>query len=684
MKVDEERLTKLLEGNRQFVVPIYQRTYDWHDLHCKQLYDDIVEVGSSEDDLTHFIGAITYHSPREAIQPVSRHQLIDGQQRITTLMLLLVALKHVFKEQVDEQQSAMIDQLLYNNRIVPEHGERHLKMRLNEDDRVVFDEILKSGQTNHTGNISANYNWLCKQMEEHQSVGILDVIWRGIQRLTTVHIEIGDRDNAQRIFESMNSTGLDLSKTDLIQNFLLMTDDLEWQDDVFKKYWLPMEKIFGDNLSKFDDYFRCYLIMKRRSTVKRKQVYYEFKKYSKQLNKKDLLVDLLKHAELYAMLALDKRHSSDRLEKLLANIRSLDTDVADPLLLNILNDHEVDRIDEDSASELFELIDSYLLRCAVVGTTKNLNRAIPVVMSQIQTDDYFASVRDAIMKRAGRDRFPSDPVFEKSLIEKEFYRQDATSEYIVKRLAQNYQGKDVIKFDELEFEHIMPQTLSDKWKEYLGDTYDEIHDQCLRKIGNLTWVEENQSLSNALFVEKQKLYKLSAVKMTTMLLAYQNWTGIDVDHRSRELAGKAIKIWKYPGGYHTLPIEDESTLLEQSHLESTEKENLWDELKKRILAACPGAVFAMTRTYANFKYKTPGSDKYDIICSINALKFKIYVVYNTTATEGVIDTSNFVEDITGVGHLGIGHMRSTVYSSEDASRAIDLVKALWRSKHSMK
>lgn len=683
MKVDEERLTKLLEGNRQFVVPIYQRTYDWHDFHCKQLYDDIVEVGSSEDDLTHFIGAITYHSPHEAIQPVSRHQLIDGQQRITTLMLLLVALKRVFKEQVDEQQSAMIEQLLYNV-IVPEHGERHLKMRLNEDDRVEFEEILKSGQAHRTGNIHANYNWLCKQLEENKSDSTLDVIWRGIQRLTTVHIEIGDRDNAQRIFESMNSTGLDLSKTDLIQNFLLMTDKLEWQNDVYKKYWLPMEKIFKDNLSRFDDYFRCYLIMKKCSTVTKKQVYYEFKKYSKYLGKKDLLADLLKHAELYAMLTLNKRHGSDRLENLLANIRSQDTDVADPLLLKILNDYEDGRIDEDSASDLFELIDSYLLRCAVVGTTKNLNRAIPVVMSQLDTDNYLVSVRDAIMKRTGRDRFPSNPAFEKSLIEKEFYRQDATSEYIVKRLAQKYQGRNIIKFDELEFEHIMPQTLSEKWKKYLGDAYDEIHDQCLRKIGNLTLVEENQSLSNSIFKEKQKLYKDSVVKMTTNLVAYENWVAVDVDHRSRELANKAIGIWKYPEGYRDLPIENESYALEQSHLELTEKVDLWHELKKRILVACPGTVFAMTRTYANFKYKAPTSNKYDIICSIKALKFKIYIVYSTTATEGVINTSDFVEDMTGVGHLGIGNLRSAVYSSEDASKAVDLVKTLWRSKHSMK
>ena len=683
MKVDEERLTKLLEGNRQFVVPIYQRTYDWHDFHCKQLYDDIAEVGSSEDDLTHFIGAITYHSPREAIQPVSRHQLIDGQQRITTLMLLLVALKRVFKEQIDEQQSAMIEQLL-SNVIVPEHGERRLKMRLNEDDGVEFEEILKSGHAHHGGNIYANYKWLCKQLEENKSDATLDIIWRGIQRLTTVHIEIGDRDNAQRIFESMNSTGLDLSKTDLIQNFLLMTDDLDWQNDVHKKYWLPMEKIFKENVSKFDDYFRCYLIMKKQSTVTRKQVYYEFKKYSKQLKKNDLLFDLLKHAKLYAMLTLGERHSYDHIEKLLVNIRSQDTDVADPLLLKILNDYEDARIDEVGVSELLELIDSYLLRCAVVGTTKNLNRAIPVVMSQLNTGDYLASVRDAIMKRTGRDRFPLNSTFEKSLIEKEFYRQDATSDYIVRRLAQNYQGKHIINFDELEFEHIMPQTLSSKWKEYLGNAYEEIHDQCLRKIGNLTLVEENQSLSNALFGEKQKLYKDSAVKMTTNLTAYENWAAIDVEDRSRELASKAIEIWKYPEGYRDLPIADESDVLEQNHLESTEKVDLWHELKKRILVACPGIVFAMTRTYANFKYKTPNSNKYEIICSINALKFKIYIVYNTTATEGVINTSDFVEDITRVGHLGIGDLRSAVYSSEDASKAVDLVKALWRHKHSMK
>lgn len=682
LKVDEVRLTKLLEGNRQFVVPIYQRTYDWYNVHCKQLYDDIVEVGNAEDNLTHFIGAITYHSPHEAIQPVSRHQLIDGQQRITTLMLLLVALKRVFKEQISKQQSAMIDQLMYNA-IEPEHSKRHLKIRLNDDDRLEFEEILKSGQAHRPKNIHANYNWLCKQLEQSKNTRSLGVILRGIQRLTIVHIEIGDQDNAQRIFESMNSTGLDLSKTDLIQNFLLMANDPEWQNLVYEKYWLPMEKIFEGNLAKFDNYFRCYLIMKNRSNVTKKQVYYEFKKYSKQLEKKDLLVDLLRHAKLYDILALGKPHSSDRLNEALTNIRSQDTDVADPLLLKTLNDYEDGLIDEESAIGLFELVDSYLLRCTVVGTAKNLNRAIPVVMSELNTDNYIASIRDAIMKRTGRDRFPSNTVFEKSLTEKEFYRSDAASEYIINRIAHKYQGKDIIKFGELEFEHIMPQTLSNKWKECLGDAYEKIHDLYLRKIGNITLVEENQSLSNNSFDEKQKLYKDSAVKMTIILSAYKNWTAVDIDHRSRELADKAIRIWPYPEGYRDRPIDDESTTLEQSHLTLTEKADLWHELKKRILDACPGTIFAMTRTYANFKYKAPSSNKYGIICSINAHKFKIYVVYNTTATEGVINTSDFVEDITR-GHLGIGNLRSTVYSSEEASKATELVKSLWRSKHSMK
>ena len=672
MEAHESRLIDLLAGSHQFVVPIYQRTYDWDKEHCRQLYDDIVQVGLGDSDSTHFLGAITFYTPKQPIVDTRQHHLIDGQQRITTFMLLLAALKRELRDQIP--QPTPINQLY--NTVEPKYSDKYLKMKLTQDDNRAFEEILKHGQTTRSGSIRTNYELFCKWVSKDHPSNNFNIIWKGIQKLTIVYIVTNDQDNAQRIFESMNSTGLDLSTTDLVQNYLLMQGNPDWQQKVYSDYWHPLEEIFADDGDNFDGYLHCYLTMKQRQYIMKKKLYKKFKEYAKQ-RANDVMPDLYQYARHYACLLYPKEYksSSTKLNKLIKHIHDQNTDVVHPLLLKILNDYETGLIREEAAIELFTFVDSYLFRCTITGTTKNLNRAIPVIMLKLDENNYVNSIKDAVLGRAGRDRFPPDPVFKRSFKEKEFYQNDRVSRYALERLTEKYQGSGALNLSEYQIEHIMPQTLSNEWKEALGDDYDEIHNLSLRKIGNLTLTEENQVLGNNLFTEKQKMYAKSVVKMTaTLSTDYGQWTKTEINSRTERLAEDAIKVWKYPEGYSPDSQngrDDEE--LEQDHLDGRNVDELWFDLKKNILTQFPGTVFEMWQKYANFKIFNSASGKYQLICSIQALKSKIYVVYNTRLSDGIIEVSDFVDDVSKVGHLGTGELRSKIYTDDDISNAINLI-----------
>lgn len=681
MEARESHLRELLAGNLQFTVPIYQRTYDWGKEHCRQLYDDVVQAGRSDSDPAHFMGAITYYTPKQAIANINRHQLIDGQQRITTFMLLLVALKRELHDQI-EQPPKLIDQILYND-IESKDSNKYLKMKLTQKDNSTFEEILKNGHTTRSGSIRTNYELFCKWISQDRTPNSFDVIWKGIQKLTIVHIAANDQDNAQRIFESMNSTGLDLSTTDLVQNHLLMHGDLDWQNKAYNDYWHPMEELFTDSRDDFDNYLHCYLTMKQRLSITKKQLYKKFKEYAKQ-DPDNILPDLYQHAKYYACLLHPKKYksSSKKLNKEIEYICDQNPEVAHPLLLKILNDYESRLIDENAAIELFVLIDSYLLRCAVAGTSKNLNRAIPVIMSKLNKSNYASSVKDAILERRGKDRFPDDLVFKRAFTAKEFYQKDRILRYILKRLTEEYQGPSASNLSPFQIEHIMPQTLSAEWKKVLGDDHKEIHNEHLHRIGNLTLSEDNPALGNNPFSVKQKIYATSVLKMTSVLSTdYNQWTETEITSRSKRLADDATKVWKLPKGHSSDYLNgNDDEELEQDHLDGTNVATLWHDLKKRILDQFPETVFEMWQKYANFKVFNPASGKYHLICSIRALKCKIYVIYNTRLSDRIIEVSDFVDDVSKVGHLGTGDLCSKIYGDDDISKAMNLINRVVQQK----
>ena len=488
-------LTKMLKADIQFQVPIYQRTYDWTEENIRQLFYDIVSAGRDRKQRYHFIGAITCVPLRAEIGEVDRYQVIDGQQRITSLMLLLRALRDTLEG--SEVTGGRINQLLFNTN-ERNDGSNYYKAVLLDDDDRTFREIMKDGTASRPSNLAANFRAFAVWLKGQDA----DSVWYGIQSLNAVMITIDEKDDAQAIFESMNSTGLNLSPTDMIQNYMLMAKDPAWQGRIYKEYWLPMERRFAGNGREFDEFFRCYLMKEGGEFISRANVYREFKKHMAGRERDEEIGKMEKHSQYYHIMRAPQ--DSDHVLRMeIANIQRQDTNVANPLLLRLIADHEAHRIDKEDAQKVLQLIDSYLVRSYVCGTLKGGNRFFPELIKRIDEKRYAESVEEALMPRAMTRRFPSDETFRNQLEHFPLYMSRAVCKYVLFRL-EHGRGKEQMEWDDIQIEHVMPQTLDEGWRADLGAGWRETHERYVHTIGNLTLTGYNSELGNKIFAEKRK------------------------------------------------------------------------------------------------------------------------------------------------------------------------------------
>ena len=681
LQTNHKSLNKILEPNVQFEVPIYQRTYDWGKKHCKQLYDDIVKVGNAKQEQLHFIGATTYVG--ETTMPdvdVSYYQIIDGQQRLTTLMLLLRALRESLDKPTEFVTEQKINQLLFNVN-ESEDGTNYYKLILTEDDDKILKDIMKDGYSESSNNITANFKYFISCLREDDTNP--DIVWRGIRRLTMVQILIDEKDNAQAIFESMNSTGLDLSETDMIQNYLLMSERPEWQKTIYQKYWHPMEKRFGEEQNEhFEDFIRNYLTMHRGKTVSKREMYEYFKTHMINRDKEEEIKKMHKYSEYYANLIDMLPHSSDRLNPVIKHIHDQDTNVANSLLLKLLADHADKIITEEECEQGFVLIDSYLLRCHVCDMSKGGNKLFPEIIPKIVESDYVKSIEKVIMAKTGNRKFPRDITFKENLERLQLYTNRIMCKYMLVRL-EHAKSKEKLDTDNLTIEHIMPQTLTTEWKNELGRDYEYIHEKYLHTIGNLTITGYNSDIGNESFSNKRDMYENSNVMLTREISEYKIWDDDKITERTQSLSEQAVQIWKCPTGHDSEGQNPEiiydNEMYEDEYLDGKDVTELWNTLKEKIQLSCDGPMFRMKKLYGSFRLSTTDS-KSIVICSFEARRNKIILTYNTKLGDNILSPSGFVRDISNIGHYGAGHLSSTIMSTDDIGRAVDLVKIIYDDK----
>lgn len=566
LQAGETTLNKLLNTSRQFIVPIFQRNYSWQKSQYEQLWFDILRASKFKEKQNHFIGSIVYI---DMGTPAGRPQqllLIDGQQRLTTISILLCAIKdYVQKFNLETKLinlAKIKNQFLYNS---DEIDEDRYKLLLNVQDKETYIKLIDNTiftVNKPATNIIKCYEFFYERIEDFiKQHGQIDEIYAGIFKLSLVSISLDkDSDNPQMIFESMNSTGKDLSQTDLLRNYLLMDLTPEKQTRLYKTYWKPMEELFGEDIykndvNKFDYFIRDFLTLKSDTgyICKINNVYENFKRYYLDNNceKFAVLKDLFTYAKYYACIDL-LQENDDELKLYWQEFKKLDSHVVYPFLLKLYDDYSRQTLIKEDFKKILQVVISYLWRRAICEIpTNSLSKTFATLYQAVDKEDYVNSIIKAFVFKSSYKRFPSDYEVREKLQTKDIYHF-RLRKYLLEAL-ENYYHKEPIDLNTANYtiEHIMPQNIEHNlsWQQMLGEDWQEVHSLYLHTLGNLTITGYNAEMSNKSFVEKvngESGFKHSHLKLNESIAQSDVWNKKAIQRRTNILTDIILKIWKYP------------------------------------------------------------------------------------------------------------------------------------------
>lgn len=557
MKAEGVYLSKLLRSPQaQFTIPIYQRPYSWKTYHCKQLWEDILSAGVNANAPAHFIGPIVYieEKPNQASQ-MSEYLVIDGQQRLTTVMLILEALaRKVGDNEVEGLSAEKIRNYYLTNPF--EKGDDKYKMLLKDTDKDSLKAVVEHREesTRQSLHIGSNFDWFRSRINglDDDEVGVL---CRGLNKLTIVDISLRRPDDEpQRIFESMNSTGYDLSQADLIRNYVLMGLDRDAQNKLYGDQWRPMEDYFGQKGydDHFDKFMRHYLTMKNGNIPDESGIYKEFKKHARvsDTDTYKLVEDMREFAGYYCAVVLDKEQD-EALAKAFHDLAELGTAVpAYPLLLHLYRDYRHKLLTGTALAEIVRLLESFVFRRAVCRLPSNShNKVFLAALDKYKKDRRAETIQDHLLEQHDNYNFPSDEDFESGFTA----HRDRRSKYWLYRLENDDRREAISKADyngrQYTIEHIMPRKLTNEWRDSLGSQHERIHEQLLDSPGNITLTGYNTKYSNKSFAFKRDTdggFKESPLKINKNLADADVWDEEAIKDRAALLAKMAVGVWKYP------------------------------------------------------------------------------------------------------------------------------------------
>lgn len=556
MDAGKVNLLYFLSQNQQLSIPIYQRKYSWTDKECKQLLEDILRVGES-DEPNHFIGSIVYLNQKGHIaSPINKLMIIDGQQRITTLTLLISAIADYLFMNPDEKIMSpenLISYYLLNDREV---GETRYKLILTQDDRntlikiidyLEIDDEIPFDEDDST-RIRENYEFFKKRVNEDN----IETLFNGLNKLVIIFVALEHNvDNPQLIFESLNSTGLELSQADLIRNFILMGLLPDEQKKLYNDYWHKIEILFERNNGNFDKFIRDYLTVKTDKVPVFRNVYSDFKKYSAQKDVHGLVKDIHKYAFYFKSIAFGGEENP-KLKDALDSLRSMGYDVTDPFMLHLYRDYKEGKLSTDEFCEIITYTESYLLRRLICSIpTPSLNKTFAGMYNQLDTSNYLNSYKEVLLAKDNYQRMPDNREFAANFRLRDIYNlRSKNRDYIFDKF-ENWGSKEKTNIHSYTIEHIVPQNpeLSQEWRDALGENWREIQKTYLHTIGNLTLTGYNSTLSDRSFTEKRDIeggFRLSAIRLNVKLQDLETWNEQEIKKRTDRLIDKAINIWPYP------------------------------------------------------------------------------------------------------------------------------------------
>lgn len=566
MKASEINLNRFLsQTDTQFVIPVYQRNYDWTEAQCVQLLNDILAAGAGEKINAHFIGSIVYiHDDVYSASGIRELSIIDGQQRLTTITLIYIALYRLLKSMGDQQKLTRIHETYLINKFAAE--EEKLKLRPTENNDQAIKHLLSGDEVDSFGGgfsrVISNFGYFSSHINNEN----IEAVLSGLNKLMFVEVSLErGKDDAQRIFESLNSTGLELSQADLIRNFILMGLSRKKQNDIYTKYWQKIEqaaKELRTNQSRVSDFIRDYLTLKTKKIPNKSSVYAHFKERFATLEYEaleTLLEELKTLSRHYHNFINPDQIGEPSIRMQLHNVEQLEINVSYPFLLQVFSDYDNNIIDKAHLLEVLELIQSFVWRRFVLGLPTNaLNKIFMRLYEDVILGDYVASIARSLMKKKGSQRFPKNSELLSTVVEKDFYNiKPRNRTYFLQRL-ENHNNKEPVNLDgnsDITIEHIFPQTPDAKWKHALDakefQAFSETH---LHTIGNLTLSGNNGSLGNKCFSEKKQMnhdtkeqgYAFSRLWLNRYLKDIDQWNLATYEERSRQLSERVLEIWRYP------------------------------------------------------------------------------------------------------------------------------------------
>jgi uncharacterized protein with ParB-like and HNH nuclease domain/predicted transport protein len=690
MKATEAKLLAFLKRSPQFVIPIYQRTYSWTERECRQLWDDVVRAGSNEAVTGHFVGSIVYiEQGLFQVATLSPLLVIDGQQRLTTVTLLIAALAEALGS--TEPVEGFTARKLRNYYLLnpEEDGERHYKLLLSQNDKDTLTALV--GQTplpaaqslRVTENFQYFKTWLAEQGDE------VAVVCQGLAKLVVVDVALArGQDNPQLIFESMNSTGRKLSQADLIRNYVLMGLEQKVQTRLYQDHWRPMELAFGQAgyVAHFDAFMRHFLTLKSPAgeIPRIDEVYEAFKLHAgrpatTQAGVEALVQDLRRHAQAYCAMALGAETRAG-LRDGFHDLRELKLDVAYPFLLELYDDCTNGLLSEADLLTAVRVVEAYVLRRAVCAIpTNSLSKTFATFGKVLKKDRYLESIQAHLLRLPSYRRFPGDEEFMRELQQRDLYHFGGRAAYWLRRL-ENHNRRERVAVAEYTIEHILPQNanLPLQWQTDLGPDWKRVQDTWLHTLGNLTLTAYNSSYSDSPFAQKrdmdEKGLRWSPLKLNDGLGQVTVWNETAIQARAAKLAAKAVSVWALP----TLPADTLAaygrkapalggyTIAHHPSLQDAALAPVFEALRKEVLALDSCVTEDFLKLYVAYKAET---NFVDVVPQTKRLLLTLNLPF-----ADIDDPKGRCKDVSAIGGWGNGDVQVSLATMDELPYVMGLVR----------
>lgn len=543
MKASETKFQSIIEGTQQYVIPLFQRSYSWDKKEWQVLWDDLVYLCENDEPKSHFIGSIVTIPTISVPEGVAKYLLIDGQQRLTTIFILLTLLRDTAKMNDEEELAAEIHQTMLVNYF--KKGIDHFKLLPTQVDRTIFQDLIKENVEPKNGRILGCYQFFKRKLKRG-NVNVRALNKAITTRLSVVSIVLDHDDNPHLVFESLNAKGRVLTQSDLIRNYFFMRIHVNEQEKMYAEYWEPMQTNLKDNLTEFIRHF----LMRNGATVNKSDVYFTLKERVSNRDALDALREIAEFAIYYQKLIVPKKEGNAQLKIALQRLNRLEVTTAYPFLLNCYHDYAQGKLSSENFTTIVQIIENFIVRRFVCNVpTNQLNKIFPSLYAQAQLQNA-SNLVDGVRSILQTRGYPKDAEFRTRLVESKLYgagHRANKTKLILETLEAMHEHKEQVPFDKLTIEHVMPQTASSWWQQHLGENWQISHELHLHTLGNLTLTAYNSEMSNDPFPQKRQRLANSHLELNSYFLTVTDWNSTEIERRAMQLASGAIEAWNYFG-----------------------------------------------------------------------------------------------------------------------------------------